>query len=410
MSATEPQAKTWVSQVCVEWALDDAPCPAVALSTLIAIARRAGNDGKGSWQSVPTLMLKTGKSESQVRRDINLLKAEKLIKPGDQSLVKHLGGTRPVVYDLVLTNIGPKPQQASPNPTGRKKPKAESPSTDATPSTGATPGIHATPEVAPVLGQGWHGCSPRGSTGATQTRSEEDLEEEGLEEQDQNQNPLALDVIDPKRVDAGEDRGEDPTEFAPDPENEARRLAAIYRDHLTGAQRGLLRAHAIAAFDRGWTFAGLAELLAEKLPPRADNVGAVLIARVRDCDVPPPPADPNDDIPCPIGGHYDYDADDGHGQQYRALKCAACWSEVRARTDPFKGRHERRHPEWTAVYGFNPPAAEPDGLPDDPVDRADQLAAILSAYLDASGIPADPEVKGFEQVGAGEVDPWRGGV
>lgn len=412
MSADDTQSTGWVSIVGVSWALDEAPCPVELLPTLIAIARRAGQDGRGSWQSPATIAKQVGRAAATVSEDIRRLRDEEgLISLGDQSIIPKWvrPGQRPFVYDLALDKKGPKKGKAPRNPGGKNAGgkaanQADTPGSGARGGSGTTPGLEATPTPGSrTRGTPGSETTPTPGSGTTQRRSEEDLEQQDLEEQDQSQPPLVLPVTDPERVDAGEERGEDPTDFAPDPEIEARRLAALYREHLDGQQVGFLRAHAIAALGRGWTFAGLAGLLAKELPHNPGNVGAILVARVRDCDEPPPPVDPNDDIPCPIGGHYDYDyeKDGERGRQYRALKCPACWSHVNVREDPFQGRHERRHPEWTKVYGFDPPAVEPDGLPDDPVDRADKLAAMLSAYLDASGIPADPECEGSEPVGVG---------
>ena len=137
----------WVSIRAVAWVLDEAPVSADLIPVLIAIARRCDEDGKGSFQSNPTLSLKTGKSDDQVGRDIKKLLADGLIvRSADQSLPGRYGvpaGKWPTVYDVVLTKVGPKPKPASKNPTGRKK--AATPCMDATPGMDAGGGIHATP-------------------------------------------------------------------------------------------------------------------------------------------------------------------------------------------------------------------------------------------------------------------------
>lgn len=147
---TEPTlGAQWVSVAAVSWALDDAPCPTDLLATLIAIARRADEHGRGSRQTVATIAAKTGKSVGQARRDIGRLRELGLIVPGDEKLVAHLpAGQRPAVYDLPLSMKGPKPVKKSRNETGGKKPKVEpeeTPGTDATPCMDARGGMDAGP-------------------------------------------------------------------------------------------------------------------------------------------------------------------------------------------------------------------------------------------------------------------------
>jgi hypothetical protein len=140
--SVDTQAPTdpgWVGVRAVAWVLDDAPAPTDLLPTLVAIARRCDEDGKGSYQSVPTIAKKTGKSPEQVQRDIKRLLADGFIRLGDQTLPEKRGvpaGKRPTVYDVALEKRGPKPVKGSKNPTGKKK-------DDATPRFHATPGIHA---------------------------------------------------------------------------------------------------------------------------------------------------------------------------------------------------------------------------------------------------------------------------
>ncbi|MET0417288.1 MAG: helix-turn-helix domain-containing protein [Actinoplanes sp.] len=109
----------WVSQRAVSWVIDEAPVPTSLFAVLIVIARRCDNSGCGSYQSVPTIAEKTGKSADQVKRDIRELKKLGLIVPGDESLVQHLPvWKRPAVYDVALQMSGPKPVKESKNKAG----------------------------------------------------------------------------------------------------------------------------------------------------------------------------------------------------------------------------------------------------------------------------------------------------
>jgi hypothetical protein len=122
MAMSGPDA--WVSIRAVAWVIDEAPVPAELAFTLIVIARRCDENGKGSYQSVKTIAEKAGKSEDQAARDIKRLRKLGLILLGDQTLPEKHGipkGRRPVVYDLPLELKGPKPAKASKNKTGRKK-------------------------------------------------------------------------------------------------------------------------------------------------------------------------------------------------------------------------------------------------------------------------------------------------
>ena len=135
MSAPEPAAdkkpvhgsKDWVGMRAMAWVLDDAPVSAQLLPTLIAIARRADENGKSSYQSRKTLAAKTGKSEDQIKRDIKALLEQGLIVVGDQSVIdkKIPFSKRPVVYDVALHVKGPKPMRGSKNPTGEAKSKPD---------------------------------------------------------------------------------------------------------------------------------------------------------------------------------------------------------------------------------------------------------------------------------------------
>lgn len=127
----------WVSARAVAWVIHDAPVPSGLAFTLTVIAARCDEHGRGSYQSVPTIAEKTGKSVDQARRDVERLVELGLVRRGDQSLVNHLApGQRPVVYDVALELAGPKPAKESRNKSGAKK-------TTETPCMDATPRIHA---------------------------------------------------------------------------------------------------------------------------------------------------------------------------------------------------------------------------------------------------------------------------
>ena len=105
----------WVSQRAVAWVIDEAPVPPELAWTLVVIARACDEHGQGSWQSTATLAKKTGKSESQVKRDINRLLELGLLRLGDQTLPARYGvpaHRRPVVYDVALDVVGQKPARA----------------------------------------------------------------------------------------------------------------------------------------------------------------------------------------------------------------------------------------------------------------------------------------------------------
>lgn len=115
---------TWVGRRAVAWVMDDAPVPADLAFTLVVIARRCDENGRGSYQSQRVIAEKTGKSPDQVARDIRRLRAMGLLLLGDQSLPEKHGvphGRRPPVYDVPLGLKGPKPSKASKNKSGQRK-------------------------------------------------------------------------------------------------------------------------------------------------------------------------------------------------------------------------------------------------------------------------------------------------
>lgn len=103
----------------MSWVIDDAPVPTALFPVLMVIARRCDEHGRGSYQSVPTIAEKTGKSPDQVKRDIRDLKKLGLLLPGDDGLVNHIEPwKRPQVYDVPLHVSGAKPVKESKNKAG----------------------------------------------------------------------------------------------------------------------------------------------------------------------------------------------------------------------------------------------------------------------------------------------------
>jgi hypothetical protein len=77
--------------------------PARLVSTLIAIAAYAGEDGRGAYPSGATVAILTRKSESQAKRDMAELEKLGLLLAGDERIVKDIrADRRPNVYDLAM--------------------------------------------------------------------------------------------------------------------------------------------------------------------------------------------------------------------------------------------------------------------------------------------------------------------
>lgn len=95
---------SWLGKAAVLWALDDAEgVPPHIVSTLVAVARYAGEDGRGAHPSALTVAGHTRKSESQAKRDLAKLEELKLIKRGNQRIVASIrADRRPTVYDLAM--------------------------------------------------------------------------------------------------------------------------------------------------------------------------------------------------------------------------------------------------------------------------------------------------------------------
>jgi endogenous inhibitor of DNA gyrase (YacG/DUF329 family) len=95
---------TWLSKPALLWAFDEAPeVPARLVSTLLAVARYAGTDGRGSHPSAATLAAMTRKTERQAKRDLAELEKLKLVRRGNQRTVAYIrADRRPTVYDLAM--------------------------------------------------------------------------------------------------------------------------------------------------------------------------------------------------------------------------------------------------------------------------------------------------------------------
>lgn len=161
----------WLSTTAVLWAMDDTPAdlPPPLKWTLVAIARYAGEDGRGAYPAKQTLAYVTGKSARQVQRDIGELLARGLIRLGDQRLAKDIrADQRPTVYDLAMPAGNGRSGETSTTPRRRHGETSER-STGRHPSAqrgdmGVSRRVLKTPE---------QGASSRRSAGATRRRAPE---------------------------------------------------------------------------------------------------------------------------------------------------------------------------------------------------------------------------------------------
>ncbi|BDB62332.1 helix-turn-helix domain-containing protein [Rhodococcus sp. RDE2] len=96
-----------MSIAAVNWALTFAPVEcAQEHIILIALADRAGDDGRCAWPSQEWLAQRGRCSTRTVRRHLKALEARGLIRRGDQRHVAHIRkDCRPVVWDLDITQI-----------------------------------------------------------------------------------------------------------------------------------------------------------------------------------------------------------------------------------------------------------------------------------------------------------------
>jgi hypothetical protein len=310
--STEPRLP-WVGQRAVAWVIDDAPVPADLAWTLVVIARRCDDSGRGSYQSTPTIAAKAGKSVKQTQREIVRLRELGLLLLGNQSLVAHLpSGQRPTVYDLPLKLKGPKPVKESRNPTGGKKESADTPPMEGTPPLQGTP---------PLDGDG---TPPLQAPGTPPL--------EGDQRKPLN-NPLNNPSLSPRvpeqRPPLGEDRERDGSSSRPEPQDLPHRLVA--ERGLTGPQAdqviAYIAAHCNVGGDGWWIKANGNDTLNARVAEALANLN------------PTPASDPRDDSPCSHPYHHDV-----------ARNCGPCWSEVKSGGDPFTGYEELRPDWWAATY------------------------------------------------------------
>jgi hypothetical protein len=96
------------------WAMQEAPVDKSGPAhVLLVLADHAGDDGRGAFPSVDTIVWKTRLSERSVQTHLRTLEKEGLIRKGNQALAAHYierEDKRPTVYDLDLTRSrGPRP-------------------------------------------------------------------------------------------------------------------------------------------------------------------------------------------------------------------------------------------------------------------------------------------------------------
>jgi hypothetical protein len=116
------------------WALEQAPVddPTEAL-LLVALADRAGDDGRGAWPSQQWLAERVRVNDRSIRRLLHSVEGRGIIERGDQRLVEHLpADRRPVVWNLCLNRVRSNSCDRSPTtgrqqPPGRSRPVADSP-------------------------------------------------------------------------------------------------------------------------------------------------------------------------------------------------------------------------------------------------------------------------------------------
>lgn len=73
----------------------------LAFRVLLKLANVSNEDGTIAFRTKATMAHELGVNVKSIQRALNELQSAALIKPGDQSFVRHLtGGRRPVVYEL----------------------------------------------------------------------------------------------------------------------------------------------------------------------------------------------------------------------------------------------------------------------------------------------------------------------
>ncbi|WP_280498388.1 helix-turn-helix domain-containing protein [Nocardia farcinica] len=102
------QASRWAARIA-------RPSSGPEKCVLLVMAEIADEEGRGVRVSQRTLVERCSFSERTVRRALEGLVAQGLIRLGDQSLVLHLpAGQRPVVWDLVINGSAVAPDELTP--------------------------------------------------------------------------------------------------------------------------------------------------------------------------------------------------------------------------------------------------------------------------------------------------------
>lgn len=98
-----------MSVQAISWVLEEAPdLPAHLVSTLLALANRAGPDGRGAFPGQAEIAWYTRKEKRNARKDIDALEKLGLIRPGDQRLAAYIrSDRRPMVWDLAMERKRP---------------------------------------------------------------------------------------------------------------------------------------------------------------------------------------------------------------------------------------------------------------------------------------------------------------
>jgi hypothetical protein len=94
----------WISRTAVLWVMDEAPdVPVRLFAALVAVARYAGEDGRGAHPSAQTVADIIRKTERSAKKDLAALRKLGLLLPGDQRIARHIrADKRPFVYDLPM--------------------------------------------------------------------------------------------------------------------------------------------------------------------------------------------------------------------------------------------------------------------------------------------------------------------
>lgn len=144
---------------------------------------------------------------------------------------------------------------------------------------------------------------------------------------------------------AGTGEGEGFPDQTPNPhQTQAARLTEPYANRMRAGQRIDLETQIAAALARGWSPEDLERDLAAR-HNGLNDLGAGLIARIRNLKQPPAPRPRNpeptaaDAEQCPIPGHRDL-----------ARNCGTCWGSVKGGQDPYAGQEGLRPAWWHDVY------------------------------------------------------------